>query len=122
MLILLPIAILCYAAVLIIICYNLPIMLKIVRKNKNCAWSNITICIQVGMNNSLPIADNMERLFYWSVFINDSKIHCMFSYTMTVQLQYINHLLQFFKNISYYAGIMLNICFWSPIMLKIMLA
>ena len=26
--------------------------------------------------------------------------------TMTVQLEYINHLLQFFKNISYYAGIM----------------
>ena len=27
---------------------------------------------------------------------------------MTVQLEYTNHLLQFFKNISYYAGIMLN--------------
>ena len=27
---------------------------------------------------------------------------------MTVQLEYINHILQFFKNISYYAGIMLN--------------
>ena len=27
---------------------------------------------------------------------------------MTVQLEYINHLLQFFKNIFYYAGIMLN--------------
>ena len=27
---------------------------------------------------------------------------------MTVQLEYINHLLQFFKNYSYYAGIMLN--------------
>ena len=27
---------------------------------------------------------------------------------MTVQLEYINHLLQFFKNISYYAGIMLD--------------
>ena len=27
---------------------------------------------------------------------------------MTVQLEYINYLLQFFKNISYYAGIMLN--------------
>ena len=26
----------------------------------------------------------------------------------TVQLEYIDHLLQFFKNISYYAGIMLN--------------
>ena len=33
----------------------------------------------------------------------------MFSYTMTVQLEYIKHLLQFFKNISYHsAGIMLN--------------
>ena len=32
----------------------------------------------------------------------------MFSWTMTVQLEYINHLLQFFKNISYYAGIMHN--------------
>ena len=27
---------------------------------------------------------------------------------MTFQLEYINHLLQFFENISYYAGIMLN--------------
>ena len=27
---------------------------------------------------------------------------------MTVQLEYINHLLQLFKNISYYAIIMLN--------------
>ena len=27
---------------------------------------------------------------------------------MTVQLEYINHLLQFFKNISNYAGIVLN--------------
>ena len=27
---------------------------------------------------------------------------------MTIQLEYIDHLLQFFKNISYYAGIMLN--------------
>ena len=32
----------------------------------------------------------------------------MFSLALTVQLEYINHLLQFFKNISYYAGIMLN--------------
>ena len=28
--------------------------------------------------------------------------------TMGVQLEYINHMLQFLKNISYYAGIMLN--------------
>ena len=35
-------------------------------------------------------------------------MHCMFSQTMTVQLEYINHLLQFFNNISYCAGIMLN--------------
>ena len=27
---------------------------------------------------------------------------------MTVQLEYMNHLLQFFKNMSHYAGIMLN--------------
>ena len=27
---------------------------------------------------------------------------------MTVQLEYINRMLQFFKNIFYYAGIMLN--------------
>ena len=31
-----------------------------------------------------------------------------YSQAMTVQLEYINHLLKFFKNISYYAGIMLN--------------
>ena len=27
---------------------------------------------------------------------------------MTIQLEYINYLFQFFKNISYFAGIMLN--------------
>ena len=31
-----------------------------------------------------------------------------FSYTRTVQLEYTNHLLQFSKLFSYYAGIMLN--------------
>ena len=31
-----------------------------------------------------------------------------FSYTVTVQLEYTNHLLQFFKLFFYYAGIMLN--------------
>ena len=31
-----------------------------------------------------------------------------FSYTLTVQLEYTNHLLQFSKLFSYYAGIMLN--------------
>ena len=31
-----------------------------------------------------------------------------YSQIITVQLEYINHLLKFFKNISYYAGIMLN--------------
>ena len=31
-----------------------------------------------------------------------------FSYTLTVQLEYTNHVLQFFKLFSYYAGIMLN--------------
>ena len=31
-----------------------------------------------------------------------------FSYTLTVQLEYTNHLLQFFKLFSYYAGNMLN--------------
>ena len=39
-----------------------------------------------------------------------------------VQLEYINHLLQFFKNISYYAGIMFNAFSDLRIMLKIMLA
>ena len=32
----------------------------------------------------------------------------MFSLAITVQLEYINHLLQFFKTFSYYADIMLN--------------
>ena len=32
----------------------------------------------------------------------------MCSLKMTVQLEYINYWLQLFKNISYYAGIMLN--------------
>ena len=31
-----------------------------------------------------------------------------FAYTLTVQLEYTNQLLQFFKLFSYYAGIMLN--------------
>ena len=31
-----------------------------------------------------------------------------FSYTITVQLEYTNHLLQVFKLFSYYVGIMLN--------------
>ena len=31
-----------------------------------------------------------------------------FSYSLTVQLEYTNHLLQFFKLFSYYAGIMLS--------------
>ena len=29
-------------------------------KNKNCAWSIITICIQICMNKSLLIANNLE--------------------------------------------------------------
>ena len=41
---------------------------------------------------------------------------------MTVQFEYINHLLQFFKSISYYAGIMLNAFSDLAIILKIMLA
>ena len=44
--------------------YNLPIMLKIMLKNKNCAQSIITIYIQIYMNKSLLVADNVERLFY----------------------------------------------------------
>ena len=32
----------------------------------------------------------------------------MFSHAMTVQLEYINHLLGFFTNLSYYAGNMLD--------------
>ena len=32
---------------------------------------------------------------------------------MTVQLEYINHLQQFFKNISYYAGIMLSVTYYA---------
>ena len=32
----------------------------------------------------------------------------LFFYTMTVQLEYINYLLQIFKNVSHYAKIMLN--------------
>ena len=51
-------------------------MFNIMLKNKNCAWSIITIFIQIYMNKSLLIADNIERLFYYSVFINGSKIHC----------------------------------------------
>ena len=40
---------------------------------------------------------------------------------MTVKLEYINHLLQFFENIIYYADIMLNAFSDLYIMLNIML-
>ena len=53
-------------------------MLKIMHKIKNCASSIITICIQICINKSLLIAEILERLFYWGVFINGSKMHCMF--------------------------------------------
>ena len=53
------------------------------------------------MNKSLLTTDNLERLFYYGVLINGST-------HLTVQLEYTNHLLQFFKLFSYYAGIMLN--------------
>ena len=49
----------CYAAVLI----NLPIMLKIMLKNKYCALSIITTSTQISLNKSLLIADNVESLF-----------------------------------------------------------
>ena len=43
------------------------------------------------MNKSLHRADVLERLFYYGVYINGSKIHCMFSFKITAQLEYINH-------------------------------
>ena len=45
-------------------------MLKLYAKNKNCIFSIYT---QIYMNKSLLIADNLERLFYYAVFINDRK-------------------------------------------------
>ena len=48
--------------------------------------------------------DDLVRL-YSKVYL---KIAIKFFLAMTVQLEYITHLLQFFKNISYYAGIILN--------------
>ena len=50
-------------------------MLKIMLKNKNCTQSIITIYIQIGMNKSLLIADNLGRLFYQGAFIKEGKIY-----------------------------------------------
>ena len=35
------------------------------------------ICIQICMNKSQIIADSVERLFNYGVFINGSKIQCI---------------------------------------------
>ena len=52
---------LCYAAVLIKFTYYAQ---NYAQENKNCAYSFITICIQICMNDPLLISDNLERLFY----------------------------------------------------------
>ena len=44
--------------------YNLPIMLK----NKNRAQSIITICIQICINKSLFIADNIETVLLGCIY------------------------------------------------------
>ena len=66
-------------------------MLKIMHKNKNCAYSlfSLSMC-KICVNKSLHTAGNLERLFYKGV--NCSK------YTVfpTVQLEYINHMLKHF--------------------------
>ena len=63
--------------------------------------------------------------FIRGVFINGSKIHCMFSFKMTAQLEYINHLLQFSKvftiilalclmlSVTYYVQNYAGIICWS---------
>ena len=43
---------------------NLPIMFKMMLKIYNCAYSIITISMQICMNKSQLITDNLERLFY----------------------------------------------------------
>ena len=42
-------------------------MLKIMLKNKNCAYSVFTIRVQVCVNKPLLTLDNLERLFYQGV-------------------------------------------------------
>ena len=63
-------------------------MLKIMLKNKNCAQSIITICIQICMNKSLFIADHilLGCIYKWwqntlYVFLdNDCSIRVYQSY------------------------------------------
>ena len=66
---------LCYASVLIKFTYH----------TQNYAQEQ-ELCLvyyhylyTIFMNKSILIADNYERLFYYSVFINSSNVHCMFS-------------------------------------------
>ena len=96
---------LCYAAVLIKFTYY---------AQKLCSRTRIVLSllslfsyIQIPMNKSLLIADNLERLFI--------RVYSTYSQIMTVQLEYINHLLKIFKNniISYYAGIMLSVTYYA---------
>ena len=69
--------------------YFLPVMLVCLlcysAYSKLCSRIRIVISlliiIQICMKKSLLTAEKLilERLSYWGVFINGSKIHCMFS-------------------------------------------
>ena len=100
MLIFLPIllCIWCTAHKIYLLCSRIRIALSLF------SLSMLKICV----NKSLLIADNLERLFYYGVFINGSKIHRVLSDNDYLIRVHISHLLQFFKNVSYYASIMFN--------------
>ena len=65
-----------------LLCLFLPITLwcsarKILLKEELCLV--YLTSIQMCMNKSLRIVDNLERLFYLGVFLNGSKIHRIFA-------------------------------------------
>ena len=57
------------------------------------------------MNKLLLIADNLEGLFYWGVFINDTYVLLYNDCSIRVYQSFVAN----FSNISYYASIMLNV-------------
>ena len=59
------------------------------------------------MNKSLLVADNVERPFYYGVFIKGSKIHCVFSQALTITI--------ICCNFSKMFPIMLALCLMLPV-------
>ena len=65
MLIFLPIMLRCSVHKIYLLCSKLCSRIRIV----------LSLYVQICMNKSLLIVDNLESMFYQGVLINDSKIH-----------------------------------------------